>query len=55
MNPRVYYRSRFNDFVAYLNHPVLGKVMGWSGTSAKLAVRDCKDQTQRRLAETTGH
>jgi hypothetical protein len=36
--------------VAYLNHPALGKIMGWSGTSAKQAIRDCKDQTSRRLS-----
>jgi hypothetical protein len=51
MNPRVYYRSRLNDFVAYLNHPTLGKVMGWSGTSAKQAIRDCKEQSRRRFGK----
>jgi hypothetical protein len=48
MKTRVYYRSSCNDFVAYCNHPTLGRVMGWSGTSAKQAIRDCKEQTRRR-------
>lgn len=48
MKPRVYYRSRHKDFVAYLNLPLpLGKVVGWSGTSAKLAIADCQTQARR--------
>jgi hypothetical protein len=50
--PRVYYRSSCNDFVAYLNHPIFGRVMGWSGTSADLASRDCKEQIRRRVDST---
>ena len=53
MKIRAYYRSTMKDFVAYAKvacneYGQPDKVMGWSGTSAKLAIASCRQQLRRR-------